>query len=77
MVAVTVACAQTPVAAPAWMDTANWENVHPVAKRNIVYANVPLDLPADIVGGVPSAYCFRRAFTRLSSSLSLISSISR
>ena len=48
MVAVTMVCAQTPVAAPAWMDTASWENVHPVATRNIVYANV-------LVPGNPSA----------------------
>jgi acetyl esterase/lipase len=48
MLAVTIACAQTPVAAPAWTDTANWANVHPVATRNIVYANVP-------VPGNPSA----------------------
>jgi acetyl esterase/lipase len=40
--AVTMACAQTPVAAPAWMDAVNWAGVHPVATRNIVYANVPV-----------------------------------
>src|ERR1039457_849575 len=48
MVAVTMAYAQTPVVPPAWMDTANWENVHPVATRHIVYASVP-------VPGNPSA----------------------
>jgi len=27
---------------PAWLDPANWSNVHPVEADNIVYANVPL-----------------------------------
>jgi acetyl esterase/lipase len=48
MVAVTMVSAQNPVVAPAWMDSASWESVHPVAVRNIVYANVP-------VPGNPSA----------------------
>lgn len=48
ILAVTMACGQAPVAAPAWMDAASWGSVHPVATRNIVYANVP-------VPGNPSA----------------------
>ncbi len=38
------ALAQTQAAAasPVWADAANWESVHPVATRNIVYANVPI-----------------------------------
>ncbi|MGA1984448.1 MAG: alpha/beta hydrolase [Acidobacteriaceae bacterium] len=42
MVAVTMACAQTPVAAPAWMDSTNWASVRPVETHNIVYANMPV-----------------------------------
>ncbi|HWB31846.1 MAG TPA: hypothetical protein VG714_01605 [Acidobacteriaceae bacterium] len=48
MLAVTMACAQTPVAAPAWMDAASWEDIYPLATRNIACANVP-------VPGNPSA----------------------
>jgi acetyl esterase/lipase len=48
ILAVTMACGQAPVAAPAWADAASWASVHPVATRNIVYANVP-------VPGNPSA----------------------
>ena len=42
MVAVTIACAQTPAVPPAWMDTANWASVHPVETHNVVYANMPV-----------------------------------
>jgi hypothetical protein len=60
MVAATMACAQAPVVPPMWMDTANWANVHPVATRNIVYANVPVPgnpsanpNPGTAGGGIP------------------------
>jgi len=42
MAAVTMACAQTAVAAPAWQDVSSWESLHPVETHNIVYANMPV-----------------------------------